>query len=438
MNPSGQTSFQRYQAQANAKANDVLAQGTLYLGVLSVLAATFALIWQLTGWGHHLWIPIAWAYSGALLALVGNLLARRRAVKGPVMFALFFFFTSFPSLLYGIAHFAVPSGAVSFINGPTFLIYGFMIILSGFMFDRRLSAFAGLVAGAEHFALYLWDKRHLDSIETLDPILKQDLVDPGIYFLKSLVLLFFGLAVGVIAKTSYSLVSKILSEEEQKQALQEQVNQEIRKNLELEIAHGQELWNTQKEVIQRMGAIAETRSKETGRHVHRVAAYSELLAKLVGLDEKESERIKLASPMHDIGKVAVPDSILNKPGKLTEEEFLIMRRHAEVGHEMFAASSYEILTTAAEISLTHHERWDGRGYPKGLTGEEIPLVGRITAIADVFDALGTDRCYKEAWELERILDFFKQERGSHFDPNLIDLFFENLEDFLEIRENLRG
>lgn len=184
-----------------------------------------------------------------------------------------------------------------------------------------------------------------------------------------------------------------------------------------------------------MGAIGETRSKETGDHVKRVAEYSKLLALKCGISLKEAEEIKMASPMHDIGKVGIPDNILNKPGKLTDDEFEIMKTHAELGYEMLKSSHQPLLKTASIISMQHHEKWDGSGYPKGLEGENIHLYGRITAIADVFDALGHDRVYKKAWPLERILDLFKEGRGKHFDPNLIDLFLNNLDDFLKIKDH---
>jgi len=195
----------------------------------------------------------------------------------------------------------------------------------------------------------------------------------------------------------------------------------------------EEIVKTQKEVVLTMGAIGETRSKETGLHVKRVAEYSYLLGNLYGLDEAEANLLKQASPMHDIGKVGIPDDILNKPGKLTFEEFEIMKTHAKLGYEMLDHSQRPILKASAVIAHSHHEKWDGSGYPRGLKGEEIPIYGRITAIADVFDALGHDRVYKKAWEDERIFTLFKEERGKHFDPSLIDLFFNNLDAFLEIR-----
>jgi response regulator RpfG family c-di-GMP phosphodiesterase len=198
----------------------------------------------------------------------------------------------------------------------------------------------------------------------------------------------------------------------------------------------QEIQDTQKEVVYRMGAIAETRSKETGNHVKRVAEYSKLLALKYGMPAKDAELIKQASPMHDIGKVGIPDSILNKPGKHTPEEWEIMKTHAQLGYDMLQGSQYHILKAAATVALTHHEKWDGSGYPHGLKGEDIHVFGRITALADVFDALGSDRCYKKAWPLEDILDLLKRESGKHFDPSMVGLLLGNLSEFLAIRDAL--
>lgn len=194
-----------------------------------------------------------------------------------------------------------------------------------------------------------------------------------------------------------------------------------------------EIENTQKEVIQTLGAIGETRSKETGNHVKRVAGYSYLLAKLYGLDELECEMLRDASPMHDIGKIGIPDDILNKPGKLTADEFEIIKTHARLGYDMLCRSERKIFKTASTISHEHHEKYDGSGYPRGLKGEDIHIYGRITAIADVFDALGSDRCYKKGWELDDILKFLQDESGKHFDPKLINMFLSNIEQFLDIR-----
>jgi response regulator RpfG family c-di-GMP phosphodiesterase len=196
----------------------------------------------------------------------------------------------------------------------------------------------------------------------------------------------------------------------------------------------QEIVNTQREIVFTMGAIGESRSKETGNHVKRVAEYSYLLATLYGLDEKEARLIKEASPMHDIGKVAIPDSILKKPGKLTNEEFSIMKTHSQLGFDMLKHSNRPILKAAAIIAYEHHEKYNGRGYPRGLKGDEIHIYGSITAIADVFDALGSDRVYKKAWSDEKIINLIIEETGEHFHPVLANLFIANFDKFVEIRE----
>ena len=198
-----------------------------------------------------------------------------------------------------------------------------------------------------------------------------------------------------------------------------------------------EIEETQKEIIFTMGEIGESRSKETGNHIKRVADYSKILALKYGIDESEAELLKIASPMHDIGKVAISDSILKKPGKLTDEEFDTMKSHTEVGYNLLKGSSRKILKAAAIVARQHHEKWNGRGYPDRVKGEDIHIYGRITAIADVFDALGSDRCYKKAWELDRILNLFKEERGNHFDPLLVDLFIDNIGELVHIRDTYR-
>mgnify|MGYP005989720867 FL=1 len=196
--------------------------------------------------------------------------------------------------------------------------------------------------------------------------------------------------------------------------------------------HG-EITNTQKEIIYTMGEIAETRSKETGNHVKRVAEYSYILAIKAGLSEEEASILKLASPMHDIGKVGIPDNILNKPGKLTFEEFEIMKTHAQLGFEMLRHSKKPILQAASIVSREHHEKYNGLGYPRGLKEKEIHIFARITAVADVFDALGSDRVYKKAWNDEKIFKLFNEEKGKHFDPDIIELFFENINELFKIR-----
>lgn len=227
---------------------------------------------------------------------------------------------------------------------------------------------------------------------------------------------------------------KIMSRSDKRQ---QQEYDQLQIKLEEVESLSKEIEETQREVVFTMGAIGESRSKETGNHVKRVAEYSKLLALYYGLPEKEAEMIKQASPMHDIGKVAIPDAVLNKPGRFNDEERKIMDTHADLGYGMLKHSNRPLLQCAATVAYEHHEKWNGKGYPQGLGGEDIHIYGRITAIADVFDALGSDRCYKKAWDDERIFGLFKEERGEHFDPKLIDIFFEHLDEFLEIRNSLK-
>ncbi len=198
-----------------------------------------------------------------------------------------------------------------------------------------------------------------------------------------------------------------------------------------------EIEQTQREVIYAMGEIGETRSKETGNHVKRVAKYSKELALLYGLSQKEADILQMASPMHDIGKVGIPDDILNAPRKLTLDEWKIMQTHAKLGYEMLKNSNKPILKAASIVAYEHHEKWDGSGYPRALSGENINIYGRITAVADVFDALGSERVYKKAWDLEDILKLFKEESGKHFEPKLVELFLNNLDKFLAIRDKYK-
>jgi len=211
----------------------------------------------------------------------------------------------------------------------------------------------------------------------------------------------------------------------------------IRKDITDVIELHKELEDTQREIVYKMGEIGEKRSKETGNHVKRVAEYSKLLASLYGLSEKDINILFIASPMHDIGKVGIADSLLNKPAKLTNEEYEIMKNHASLGFEILKNSKREVLQAAAIVAHEHHEKYDGTGYPRGLKGDSIHIFGRITAIADVFDALSYDRVYKPAWKIEEIIKLFEEEKGKHFDPDLIDLFMNNIEKFKEIKERYK-
>lgn len=198
------------------------------------------------------------------------------------------------------------------------------------------------------------------------------------------------------------------------------------------IALQEEIESTQREIILTLAETGEMRSKETGNHVKRVAEYSAILAKAYGLDPEEVRLLRDASPMHDIGKIAIPDSILLKPGKLTEEERTEMQSHTTLGFEMLKHSDRKLLKTAALVAIQHHEKWNGTGYPKGLKGEEIHIFGRLLAIADVFDALICKRVYKEPWPVPKIIDLFIKGSGKDFDPEVIDAFLKVKDDMVEI------
>jgi putative two-component system response regulator len=194
-----------------------------------------------------------------------------------------------------------------------------------------------------------------------------------------------------------------------------------------------ELRRLREETIRRLSWAAEFRNQETGEHIVRMSLYCALLARLAGLDAERSDLIRIASPMHDVGKIGIPDRILLKPGRLTEEERRVMEAHTEMGHRILAGSGVELLDLAAQMALTHHERIDGTGYPGGLSGDEIPIEGRICAVADVFDALTSDRVYRKAFQPDEARQVMLEGRGTQFDADLLDLFFGAFEDVLAIR-----
>lgn len=188
------------------------------------------------------------------------------------------------------------------------------------------------------------------------------------------------------------------------------------------------------ETIHRLSKTAEYKDDDTAAHIIRMSHYSEAVARQLGLSEKDCELILHAAPLHDIGKIGIPDRILLKPGKLTPDEWTLMKKHCEMGARILAGSKAEVIQWGETVAITHHESWDGMGYPRGLKGEEIPLVGRIVAIADVFDALTSKRPYKEPFSLERSYRIISEERDSHFDPDVVDAFFVAEAEILEIKE----
>jgi putative two-component system response regulator len=195
----------------------------------------------------------------------------------------------------------------------------------------------------------------------------------------------------------------------------------------------EELQSSRQETVERLARAIEMHDAETGRHVNRMARIASYLASQMGLGDEQILLLRAAAPMHDVGKIATPEEILRKPGALTPEERVEMERHTEVGHQILADSESELLQMAARIALTHHEWFDGSGYPRGLKGEEIPIEGRIVAVADVFDALLSDRSYRSAMSVEEALDVIRKGSGTHFDPEVVEVLLENLDGAIDLR-----
>lgn len=216
--------------------------------------------------------------------------------------------------------------------------------------------------------------------------------------------------------------------------LQQQI-QNQNKFLEAAVAERtRELEDTRKEIIRRLGRAAEYRDNETGFHIVRMSKIAGLMAHRMGLCEHDVTLIENASPMHDIGKIGIADNILLKPGKFTSTEWEQMKTHTTIGAEMLSGHDSDLLNAARIIALTHHEKWDGSGYPNALKAQDIPLYGRIVAVADVFDALTSVRPYKHAWNFEDAVNYIKDQAGSHFDPNCAEIFLSSLEDVLAIKQ----
>jgi two-component system response regulator RpfG len=218
---------------------------------------------------------------------------------------------------------------------------------------------------------------------------------------------------------------------------QQLVLEDRRKLLEGMVAEAtRDVREREKETLYRLARAGEFRDAETGNHIIRMARYSRLIATAIGSHSDEAQAIELAAPLHDIGKIGIPDQILLKPGRLTPEEAAEMRKHPRIGYEIIKDSPSTYLRMGALIALGHHEKFDGSGYPHGLVGDHIPLPARIVAVADVFDALTSARPYKEAWDPEAAFDYIERQRGTHFDPRLVDAFVEARAEVLRIRSEL--
>ncbi len=239
-----------------------------------------------------------------------------------------------------------------------------------------------------------------------------------------------GLALGAVDYITKPISPPIVKARVSTQLALHDQNRELDRKVKIQT---QQLHETRLQVIERLGRAAEYKDDDTGLHVIRMSKYTHILGLAAGMSESEAEMLMNAAPMHDIGKIGIPDHILKKPDKLSAEEFDIMKRHCVIGAEIIGDDTSELLQLAKVVALTHHEKWDGMGYPHGLAGEDIPRVGRIVAIADVFDALTSMRPYKEAWTVEKAVELLQAEAGQHFDPQLVPLFVDALPDVLEIK-----
>ena len=203
----------------------------------------------------------------------------------------------------------------------------------------------------------------------------------------------------------------------------------------LSLVQAEQLKQAHIDLVQRLGRAAEYKDTDTGEHIVRMSQYSKVLALGIGMSENQAELLHQAAPMHDVGKIGIPDAILLKPGRLSEQEFEHMKEHALIGAKILANSSSPLLQLAHTLAIEHHEKWDGTGYPYGLKGDEISIEGRIVAVADVFDALTSKRPYKDAWSIEKAVAHMKDQAGSHFDPAIIDLLVNKLDEILNIKQS---
>ncbi len=231
-------------------------------------------------------------------------------------------------------------------------------------------------------------------------------------------------------------LSKVYQSEKQKRKELQVANKQLVKFADDLNKTVKELQGAYLDTINRLVLAAEYKDEDTGDHIVRMSRYSAFIAEKLGLPAREVQNIRYAAPMHDVGKIGIPDNILMKPGKLTDEEFNFMKTHTTIGATILADSKAEILRLAHQIAISHHEKWNGRGYPQGISGDKIPITGRIIGLADVFDALTSRRPYKDPYPVEVACDIIKKESGQHFDPELVDVFLKNIDEFVKIKKEV--
>ncbi|MBN2874396.1 MAG: HD domain-containing protein, partial [Spirochaetales bacterium] len=347
------------------------------------------------------------------------------------------------TVLLGVFQFLIPSVFVRLIIISVYnvIIGTHVVVLLIVRSHDELKKHTGLIASFYGAFALLYLIRIVESFDGFSGI--RWLSSPS-FFESALIIADLALLGGIAVSEMLLLHGKLESELKSlagdlrhgNDILQQEVVRRIKAEQEL-LAINRELSITQREIMITLSEVVEFRSKETALHVARVGKYARTLCLAMGIDEETAQLIGDAAPMHDIGKISVPDEILNKASGLTEDEKALMRMHTTTGYQLLGKSERPLIKIGALIALEHHEHWDGGGYPYGKKGEEISLAGRVVCLCDVYDALAVARPYKEPWELPRILEFIRAEKGAMFDPGLVDAFFLHLDEFLEISELLK-
>lgn len=404
------------------ESNAALMKGGYIASIIAFSSAIIVIILYIFLQKNTMLLTCGFAFLMGIFCMVIYKFARDGKIVGRAHYYIMLAMTLLPSvfLLVNVL-ISGEEGVAESITGPTTFSYFICIVVTGFIFDPRLSYSAGLLAGLGYFLVFLIARAKLMSLGLGDSGVMAPLMAPPLYIFKSLMMICVGLLTGTISHISKRFILKVIKEEQEKHFITQN------------FIH--ELLETQKETVHRLVRASEFRDSDTGSHIKRMSHYCVLLASEYGLTDKDCNLLLYAAPMHDVGKIGIPDSILLKQGKLDAEEYRIIKTHSSIGDEILSGSKSDLLEMARIIASTHHEKWDGSGYPRGLKGEEIPVVGRITCLCDVFDALTSDRPYKKAWPVEDALKEIETKSGRDFDPVLVGLFRKILPGILKIKES---
>jgi hypothetical protein len=404
------------------ESNIALIKGGYVTSIISFSSAILLIILYIFLKKTSMLLTGGFAFLMGSFCLVVYKFARDGKISGRAHYYIMLAMNLLPSIfLLASVLTSTEAGIAESITGPTTYSYFIAIVGTGFIFEPRLSYSAGLVSGLGYFLVYLTARSRLIAIGPGDSELMAHLTAPQIYLFKSLMMLCVGSLMGTISQIAKRFILRVLKEEQEKYFMTQT------------FIH--ELLETQKETVHRLVRASEFRDADTGSHIKRMSRYCALLASEYGLTDEECNLLLYAAPMHDVGKIGIPDSILLKPGKLDAEEFKIIETHSSIGDEILSGSKSELLEMARIVALTHHEKWNGSGYPRGLKEEEIPVVGRISCLCDAFDALTSNRPYKKAWSIEDAMKEIESKSGKDFDPALVLLFRKILPEILKIRES---